>query len=94
MKRLLLLAALLGGTANAATIAITGGTVATAGPAGTIENGTVIVRDGKVAAVGRGLAIPPGATVVDATGKYVTPGPHHRPVDARHRRGRGRAPDQ
>lgn len=74
MKRLLLLAALLGGTANAATIAITGGTVATAGPAGTIENGTVIVRDGKVAAVGQGLAIPAGATVVDATGKYVTPG--------------------
>jgi len=74
MKRFLLFAALLAGPAQAATIAITGGTVATSGPAGIIENGTVIVRDGKVAAVGAGLAVPPGATVVDATGKYVTPG--------------------
>ena len=75
MKRFaVILGVLLAGSAHAATLAITGGTVATSGPAGTIENGTVIVRDGRVAAVGQGIAIPPGATIVDATGKYVTPG--------------------
>lgn len=37
-----------------------------------IANGVVIVRDGKIAAVGRGLAIPAGMRVLDA--KVVTPG--------------------
>jgi imidazolonepropionase-like amidohydrolase len=41
---------------------------------GTIANGTVILRDGKIAAAGANLAIPAGAEVVDATGKFVTPG--------------------
>ncbi len=75
MKRLASLVALLlaASGANAATIAITGGTVETAaGPA--IPNGTVIVRDGRIVAVGQGIAVPAGATVIDATGKFVTPG--------------------
>lgn len=59
--------------AVAQTIAITGGKVyPVSGPA--IENGTVIIRDGKIAAVGAGLPIPQGAQRVDATGKWVTPG--------------------
>ena len=58
----------------AQTIAITGGTVATAVGEQTIENGTVIVRDGRIAAVGAGLPVPAGATIIDARGKYVTPG--------------------
>lgn len=74
MKRLLLLAALLCVPAHAATVAITGGTVATAVGETLIKNGTVIIRDGRITAVGAGLAVPPGATVIDATGKYVTPG--------------------
>jgi imidazolonepropionase-like amidohydrolase len=41
---------------------------------GTIENGSILIRDGKIAAVGRDVAAPAGATIVDATGKYVTPG--------------------
>ena len=41
---------------------------------GTIENGDIIIRDGKIAEVGTGLSAPSGATVVDATGMYVTPG--------------------
>ncbi len=41
---------------------------------GTIANGDVLVRDGKIAAVGNGLQAPRGAHVVDGTGKYVTPG--------------------
>ncbi len=41
---------------------------------GTIEGSSVLVRDGKIAAVGSDLRVPPGARVIDATGKYVTPG--------------------
>ena len=55
------------------TIAITGGKVyPVSGPV--IENGTVLVRDGKIAAVGANVAVPNGATRIDATGKWVTPG--------------------
>ena len=59
--------------ANAQVIAITGGTVyPVSGPK--IENATVIIRDGKIAAVGALVAIPDGATRIDAAGKWVTPG--------------------
>jgi imidazolonepropionase-like amidohydrolase len=54
-------------------MAITGGTVMTV-TQGTIENGTVLIRDGKIVAVGRSVEVPPGASVVDASGKFVTPG--------------------
>jgi imidazolonepropionase-like amidohydrolase len=40
-----------------------------------IEGGTVLLRDGKIAAVeGPGFAVPSGVAVVDATGKWVLPG--------------------
>ena len=38
-----------------------------------IDNGDVLVRDGKIAAVGHGLKAK-GATVIDAHGRWVTPG--------------------
>ena len=60
--------------ALAQTLAIVGGTVHTVGPQGTIEGGTVVVRDGKIAAVGRDVAVPAGARTIDARGKVVTPG--------------------
>jgi imidazolonepropionase-like amidohydrolase len=41
---------------------------------GTIPNGTVLVRDGKIAAVGTNVQIPAGADVYDGTGKFVSPG--------------------
>ena len=66
-------AALLPFSAGAQTIAITGGKVYTVSGA-TIDNGTVIIRDGKIAAVGANLAVPAGAQRIDATGKWVTPG--------------------
>jgi len=54
--------------------AITGGTVFD-GEGGRIENGTVVLADGKVLAVGGpDTAIPEGALRVDAAGKWVTPG--------------------
>ena len=55
-------------------VAIRGGTVLTV-TRGTIQNGTVILRDGKIAAVGGpGTDVPAGADVVDAKGRFVTPG--------------------
>jgi imidazolonepropionase-like amidohydrolase len=55
-------------------VAIRGGTVLTV-TRGTIQNGVVVLRDGKIAAVGgSGTSIPQGADVVDATGRFVTPG--------------------
>ncbi len=55
-------------------VAIRGGTVLTV-TKGTIPNGVVVLRDGKIAAVGgAGTTIPAGAETVDATGRFVTPG--------------------
>jgi imidazolonepropionase-like amidohydrolase len=42
------------------------------GPA--IARGTVLIRDGRVAAVGTDVSVPAGARVIDAAGKTVTPG--------------------
>lgn len=39
-----------------------------------IENGTVIVRDGRIEAVGVDLAVPENVTVIDASGRWVLPG--------------------
>jgi imidazolonepropionase-like amidohydrolase len=59
--------------AGAQTIAITGGKVyPVSGPP--IEGGTVVIVNGKIAAVGKNVAIPAGAQRIDATGKIVTPG--------------------
>ncbi|MGB5511533.1 MAG: amidohydrolase family protein [Woeseiaceae bacterium] len=60
--------------AAAQTVAITGGKVHTVGPQGTLENATIIIVDGKFAAIGKGLDIPRGAKTIDARGKIVTPG--------------------
>jgi len=59
--------------ASAQTIAITNGKVyPVAGPV--IERGTVVIRDGRIAAVGVNVPVPAGARIIDATGKVVTPG--------------------
>jgi len=58
---------------RAQTIAITGGKVyPVSGPV--IENGTVVITNGKISAVGANVPIPAGAQRIDATGKIVTPG--------------------
>lgn len=54
-------------------IAIRGGKVCTI-TGGVIDGGTVLIEGGKISAVGAGVAIPEGAVVVDASGKWVTPG--------------------
>ena len=65
--------ALAGAPAAAQVVAITGATVhRVSGPP--IENGTIVMRDGRLVAVGAGVAIPAGARRIDAQGKWVTPG--------------------
>jgi len=59
----------------AQTIAITGGTVALGDGSQPIPGGTVVIRDGRiVAAGGMQMKLPAGTQVIDATGKWVTPG--------------------
>jgi imidazolonepropionase-like amidohydrolase len=41
---------------------------------GTIEHGSILIRDGKIAAVGTEVKAPDGATVIDAAGQFVIPG--------------------
>jgi imidazolonepropionase-like amidohydrolase len=53
--------------------AIVGAQVFT-GTGALVDNGVVLVKDGKIEAVGTALAVPAGYEVVDAKGKWVTPG--------------------
>ncbi len=41
---------------------------------GNIEHGSILIRDGKIAAVGTDVKAPEGATSIDANGQYVMPG--------------------
>ncbi|MCC6927806.1 MAG: amidohydrolase family protein [Gemmatimonadaceae bacterium] len=54
-------------------LAVRGATVHTAAGA-PIANATIVVRGGKIAAVGRDVAVPSGATIIDASGKVIIPG--------------------
>ncbi|MDB5455872.1 MAG: amidohydrolase, partial [Caulobacter sp.] len=77
MVRALLLAGAatlaLAGSVNAETIAIVNARLEPiSGPA--IASGTLVLKDGKIAALGAGLAAPAGARVIDAKGGVVTPG--------------------
>ena len=77
MRKLLLVAAVLAlapALGSAQDILIHGARVHTAGSAGTLENADVLVSNGRIASVGKGLTAPAGATVVEANGRPVTPG--------------------
>ena len=58
----------------AQTVAITNGTVVIGDGSEPIVGGTVVVRNGRVVAAGPSVGVPAGAEVVDANGKWVTPG--------------------
>jgi imidazolonepropionase-like amidohydrolase len=60
--------------AGAETVAITNARILTAGPAGEIAQGMVVIRDGKIVSVGVTAAAPAGARVIDAAGGVVAPG--------------------
>jgi imidazolonepropionase-like amidohydrolase len=64
----------LASAAAAETVLIRDGHVVTNGASGTIENGDVLIVDGRIRAVGESVAAPRGARVVEAQGRWVTPG--------------------
>ncbi|MGE3618677.1 MAG: amidohydrolase family protein, partial [Gemmatimonadales bacterium] len=56
-------------------LALTGARVITMnGRREVLDNATILVRDGRIDALGRGLAIPAGARVIDLAGQTVIPG--------------------
>src|SRR5262245_35758611 len=57
-----------------ATVAFTNATIETTGKTGRIEKGTLVLRAGKIEAVGADIKIPDDARVIDARGKTIMPG--------------------
>jgi imidazolonepropionase-like amidohydrolase len=55
-------------------ILLTNATIWTCGPAGRLENASMLVENGKISAVAQSILPPAGARVVDAAGKQITPG--------------------
>ncbi|MES2137611.1 MAG: amidohydrolase family protein [Pseudomonadota bacterium] len=59
----------------AETFAISGGTVALGDGSEPVPNGMVVIRDGRIVAAGSiRMKLPAGTRVIDATGKWVSPG--------------------
>ncbi len=54
-------------------IAVTGGTIYTVSK-GTIGDGTILIREGKIEVVGKNISIPTGADILDVSGQIVMPG--------------------
>src|SRR5215472_15682314 len=73
MKRRLLAALAAIAPLCAQTYVIQNATVMTVSK-GTIKNGSIVVKDGKIAEVGEKVTIPPDAKIIDAKNQYVTPG--------------------
>ena len=75
VKRLIILTLYIAGFCAAAQeIAIVNGTVITAGENGTVENATILIAEGKIVEVGEKVELPIGIEVIDASGKFITPG--------------------
>lgn len=71
---LLLLAFLVAVPARAETLAVTHARAFTMTGEGIVEDATIVIRDGRIAAVGPDAEVPAGARVIDAGGRIVTPG--------------------
>ncbi|MBS0297263.1 MAG: amidohydrolase family protein [Proteobacteria bacterium] len=65
---------LIAGQASAETVAIVNAHIFTSGPQGEIPSGAVVLKDGRIAAVGANVQAPAGARVIDARGGVVTAG--------------------
>ncbi|RYE04303.1 MAG: amidohydrolase [Sphingomonadales bacterium] len=79
MQRSLLLAAaaalaVAAAPAAAQTVAITNAKLVIGDGGQPLDGGTVVIREGRVVAAGAGIAIPAGVRVIDAGGKWVSPG--------------------
>jgi imidazolonepropionase-like amidohydrolase len=73
MRTVLAIAMLAGAPAAADTIAITGATIYQRADR-KLDNATIVIRDGRIADVGTGVAVPAGATRIDGKDKIVTAG--------------------
>lgn len=60
--------------ATPATVLIRNGRIWTMDAAGILDGTDVLLKDGRIAAIGKNLRAPAGAMVIDATGRDVTPG--------------------
>jgi len=72
--RFIALTLLLPLSALGGTTAIVGGTVAIGDGSAPIPGGTVVIRDGRIVTAGADVKVPQGATIVDARGRWVSPG--------------------
>lgn len=59
---------------QAKVVAFINATIWTCGPDGILPKGTLLIRDGKIAAVGAAVDIPSDAEIIDLEGRHVTPG--------------------
>src|SRR6185369_4069009 len=60
-------------TGKAGTFAIVGARIVTVSGA-TIDNGTIVIQNGKIAAIGANVSVPSGAEKIDGKGLSVFPG--------------------
>ncbi|HTO92152.1 MAG TPA: amidohydrolase family protein [Candidatus Sulfotelmatobacter sp.] len=60
--------------AQASAVLVRGATLWTAGPQGNLDDADLLIKGGKIAAIGRNLTAPGGAVVIDGHGKCVAPG--------------------
>jgi imidazolonepropionase-like amidohydrolase len=74
MRRTLLCISLLAGQCFAQMIAIKAGRLVDPDAGTVLANQIILIHDNKIEAVGKGLAIPAGANVIDLSGKTVLPG--------------------
>lgn len=63
-----------GSITNPPSLLLTNATIWTCASAGRLENASILIQNGKIAAVGTAIQPPSGALVEDGTGKDVTPG--------------------
>jgi imidazolonepropionase-like amidohydrolase len=59
---------------NPPSLLLTNATIWTCGPAGNLQNASILIQNGKIAAVQSTIPAPAGALVEDATGKQISPG--------------------
>ncbi len=61
-------------TAGSGVTLVRHATIWTSGSRGRLEDTDLLVKDGRIAEIGRGLAAPTGARIIEAAGRHVTPG--------------------
>src|SRR5688572_14928077 len=61
-------------TKTGGNVLLKGARILTVGPAGTIESGSILVRGGKIEAVGKDVEAPAGVATIDAAGLTIMPG--------------------